>query len=429
MNTSLFTMFFCITFLYPLTCNAQPKQQKPAHILHMNQAVQLALKHRPSLQALQYELAAKRLDEKQAWYGYLPTAVFISEATQRRKQNFPRIDTRIEAEQLIYDPAGPQLQAQKAKKETDALYFQQQRQRHVVQFAVENRYLKCWRLQQQYQSIILLHRATKVNVKKTHHQHDTQLINKHQWLSNLEKHASSLSSIQQYYDALTNTAKQLMFLIGNSQVISLLPMQGIFFTKLICPYKKIERKNLAHYQQLTQRHRPEIKEAQRNIEIAQYAYSLAAHSHLPRLSAIGAAGHVGGGDFGKHGHHTIGAKLEWNLLDRARSSIQASQAHAQKLAAQLNKQEVIQKINAEVEGAYYTLSQEQSKLKARYFKYLRAKNEFFLRQKEFDVGTLASVNFEQAKATWQAASFDWIAQKATVGKKYQNLLFRCGYPA
>ena len=69
-----------------------------------------------------------------------------------------------------------------------------------------------------------------------------------------------------------------------------------------------------------------------------------------------------------------------------------------------------------------------ARLKALNSRYIRAENEFSLRTKEFEVKTLGPVEYEQAKTSWEQASFDWIAQKVSVGKKYRELVFKCGYP-
>ena len=426
-------LFVAIATISTTLYGVQPTARMQLHQkkLSMKQAVDLALANRASIKALPHLLHAKKYNEKMIWFSYFPSLTLKAGGLRERSKNIPTTETTFTAEQLIFDPAGPQTHARKIAKEIESLELQQVKQRHDVRLSVERLFLDSWRLQQQYNSISAMHQATKHNVTKSNNARTVETINKHEWLKDMEGNASNFSSVSRYYDALNNASKQLMFATGNKQHISLLPAKGKTSTALCWCSDTMEIKNLSHYQQQAFKHRPEIQDAQKKIDIKHQDEIIYSREQLPKVFAKAEVSHYRG--IGKTGaqysDHSIGAKITWNLFDHARSNIQSAQAHSEKIAAQLAKQEVIQRVNAEVEAAYYSFTQSKTSLRALKFKYLRAQNEFILRKKELEVGTLSPVDFEQAKASWQATSFEWVHQQAEVAKKQRELAYRCGYPA
>lgn len=409
----------CITVINPLT---------------MQEAVDFSLKNRPSIQALEHLLAAKRHNEKLAWSGYYPLISFSSAWSQARHKSYPQASMELNAQQLIYDPAGPQVQAALEHTRTDQLTFQQEQLKLSAQFAVETTYLDCWQLQQQYDSIVTLNSAAKKLLAQKDLQHTTELISKNDWLTAIERSSNNLASVDQYFDMLRQNEKMLSFLLGYKQPLHLRPNIKNT-TTLSWPEQNIILKKLTHYKMLAVQHRPEIKQAEKKVEETAELYRIASRSQLPILSLNAQVYHnglvlpgLGAIPMADRGGHSIGAAVTWNIFDQAKGSIATSQAQAQKLADELNKQEVINQVRNDVEKTYYDVSQSLTQLRAMYARYVRSKNEFLLRTQEFKTKLLGPVEYEQAKSTWEQASFDWITQKVTVGKKYRELVFKCGYP-
>lgn len=433
MNTHrFFALFFVTTVISATLLSAHPKRI-PLHCkeLSMEKAVHLALHNRASMRALPHLLHAKKYNEKMIWFSYFPSISLSTEGAKTKSRSEPLTETTFTVEQLIFDPAGPQTHSRKIKTEIESLELQQKKQQHDVRRSVESLFLDSWRLQQQYKSIAALHKATKYNITKSNNIHTVEISNKHEWLTEMEAHAHNFSSVSRYYDALKNASKQLMFATGNKKQISLLPINKEASTTLCWNDKQLILKPLRCYQQQAFAFRPEIKDAQKKIEIKKQDEIIHAREQLPKIFAKAEATHVrslGNSAFRARSDNSIGAKITWNMFDHARSNIQSAQAHSERIAAQLAKQEIIQQINAEVESAYYALSQSISTLKSIKFKYLRAQNEFVLRKKELEVGTLSPVDFKQATSSWQATSFEWINQRTEVAKKHRELLYRCGYP-
>lgn len=412
-------------YLFPLTTIAP---------LTMQEAVNLSLQNRPSIQALEHLLAAKRHNEKLAWAGYFPSITFNTGFSQAKHQSYPHSSAGLQVQQLIYDPAGPQVQAALEHTRTDQLLFQQEQLKQAAQFAVETTYLDCWQLQQQYHSVVTLRSAATKLLAQKKLQRSVELINKNDWLTAVEASSNSIATIDQYFDMLKQNEKMLSFLLGYKHTLHLRPNKKNQ-TTLVWQEQTISLKKLAHYKTLALNHRPEIKQAEKKVAETQELYRIASRSQLPVFSLNGQVSRNGGFIPGlgiiqsaERGFHSIGASLQWSIFDQAKGSIATSQAQAQKLADELNKQELVNSVRSDVEKTYYDVKQALARLKALNSRYIRAENEFSLRTKEFEVKTLGPVEYEQSKTSWEQASFDWIAQKVSVGKKYRELVFKCGYP-
>ncbi len=395
--------------------------------LSLHRAIKLAHKYKPDLQAYKHKIRSSKINEKLAWSDYYPVITLESNTSQSKDQSSPHTVTTLGARQLIYDFAGPQKKSKQAAKHTQVMKFQQQAKRNNTRLAVEQAFLDCWKLQQQYMTIKALQKASRTTLNAALNKNSAQLSDKKDWLKDLELHANDLATISNYDDAIAIFQDLLLFLMGNSTKIQLNPkdQKKNIVTKLTWDYtKKIKLQVLDFYYQQAIKSRPEIKEQQKYIEIQEDEMSIVANTRLPKLSAHANTGYTTGES---RGRYTVGATISWNIFDGLKSNYLTDQAHAKKLEAILNKQQVIQSIKKEVEQTYHELNQELTKLNAQKFRYVRTKNDYVLACKRFKIGDISAVERDQAEYLWRSEQIKWINQKVATYAKNYELLHRCGY--
>ena len=398
--------------------------------LTMGQAVHKAYKHKPSLLALKHTVRAGEIGEKESWVGYYP--VVNLESTLRDDLHGNTLSTTtFNLRQLVLDFAGPHALYKRAKNNTAMLKFKEHAEQNIVRFTVEQLFLNCWKLQQQYDAMASLRISSRATYDQAVTANAAQLLDRNVWLKSVEDHANKIAQVYTYDDSVRIAQKTLEFLMGYSLNLNL----GGVMTKSTKQMTKLSwddstdvvLKPLNHYYKAAQRYRPEIKMHEKLIEIQQNSYDIAARSRLPKLYVGASASRITGVPTGQRSSHNFSGTMSWNLFDGLKSDYAKQKIHAKKLEALLAKQQVEQQVKKEVETVYHQVSQQLIALTAEKFRYIRARNEFVLRKTEHKVGTISSVVFEQAKTAWKDAQFSWFEKRVNAEVKNKELSFRCGY--
>ena len=110
----------------------KPVKQEPLHYtLTIEEAVDIAMRHKPDLRALKYEIEASRQAAKQKLSGYMPSVTLGASITGQRAAvansasdfAFPQTAIGLSASQLIYSFSGPIEEYKKARKETQRVGY------------------------------------------------------------------------------------------------------------------------------------------------------------------------------------------------------------------------------------------------------------------------------------------------------------------
>ncbi len=264
------------------------------------------------------------------------------------------------------------------------------------------------------------------------HEYLVSVRNKSEWSGSLADYASNLSRVHSFDEQLRIAGAQLAFLLGYSKEISLGEQDVLSQMNLVWEQpKRIKLRPLGIYQQLARECRPEIKISQKIIEFHQQEAHIAARKRLPTASLGAIASQTSSnydGWFLTGINNAVNVVLSWPIFDGLVSDYEREKAQAMKMDAILQKQEVDNLVRSQVEAAYFTLKQSLYDLTAEHFRYMRARNEFEIREIQFNQGLITRANHLQAMASWQDVQYGWINKKTDVAINLQKLFYRCGYP-
>ncbi|MCK4651102.1 TolC family protein [Candidatus Babeliales bacterium] len=393
--------------------------------LTMEQAVNMAYKHKPSLKAKKFTIQASKHSEKSALSGYFPQITINQSNKYATGIKGLQSSFGIQTNQLIYSFAGPLEKYKIAKKGTAITKHDEETHKDLVKFEVETSFLQSWLLQKKNEFIKTLNIASKEKFNKSKHQNDLNLLGKNDWLNEIAIHAQNLSTVHIYTDELDNAQNKLEFLIGKSFDKDIKKITLVWDKK-----KEITLKNLNYYYNLSLKNRKELKGKQKEIEQQEEYKKFHIKNYLPSVSISGQSSRRGEFLSNTKGNacNSISLQFNWNILDGGASYHESNKANANRLKALMEKNHYSQQIKYEVEKAYNDLSSCLKQLAAKDIKLTQAKNEFDLAKLKFKIGDISKTDFDQTKNNWETEDFDWTTLKVAASIKERQLIYACGYP-
>jgi outer membrane protein TolC len=417
--------------------------------LKVEEAVQIAYQNKPDLKAYQYAIEESRMRSRQAMAGYCPTIVMSGDLSQTRGQSAPTLDVDFTLQQLILNFAGPIEQFKRAKKVTQVIEYQNERDKKNIRHEVEKAFLECWKVQQQNKTIRSFKKSTDSDYKKAEHANRLELTDRNDWLKTTANNAQNLSIIDNYYEGVMISQKKLEFFMGQPvdlEITGIKEIDSRYVNKKFHRVKldlvwednkqDITSKPVDFYYDIAIKNRDELKMADKTIAIAKDDVKLAQRSRLPVINVT-----LSGGTWRnftdtlqetvtaptRQNYQTVSANFSWPLFDGLQSYYQENISHATMLKEVLNKEQVMQAIKFDVERAYFAYIQSQSQLKAKDFDLTRAKNELALKNQQFKIGIISKVELDAAQTDWDRSNYAWLDSKIDLETKKIDLYFACGY--
>ncbi len=417
--------------------------------LTIDEAVQIAYQNKPDLKAYQYAIEEGKMRSKQAIAGYFPTIGMSGNLNQTRGQSDPDLNIDFVVQQLVLNFAGPIEQYKKAKKITQVIEYQNERDKKNIRHEVEKAFLECWKVQQQNIAVRAFKKSTDSGYEKVEHSNKLDLVDKNDWLRATADNAQSLSMIDNYYEGVMISQKKLEFFMGQPVDLEIAGVKEIDSRYVNKKFHKIKlnllweddnkdlsSKPVEFYYNIAINNRDELKMADKTIAIAKDDIKLARGSRLPVINVSLAGGTWK--SFGdptqeivpaknRQNYQTVSANFSWPIFDGLQSYYQESASHATMLKEILNKEQAVQAIKFDVERAYFAYIQSQTQFKAKNFDLTRAKNELDLKKQQFKIGIISQVDLDSAKTDWEKSNYTWLDSKVDLETKKQDLLFACGY--
>lgn len=432
-------------------------KQEPMHYtLTIEEAVEIAMRHKPNLQALKYEIEASRQAAKQKLSDYMPNVTLAAGVTGQRVAvansssdfAFPQTQVGLTASQLIYSFSGPIEAYKKARKETQKVGFLTDSARNEIKLAVEESFLINWYLQQQSKAIQALQKSSKAKFQQAEHKNELNLLDRNDWLSSVSTRASESVSILNYSEDVMIQQRKLEFLLGQPFNLGLEALlsdsnaDGKFkATKpdsskhshldltLVWNEEVPElTKPLEVYQEIALKVRPDFKASKKTISIYQDAVKIADRANLPVLTFNASTGFDSRNNTHYEGYHSFGFAVSMPLFDGMKQHYESNKAQANVVKSMLENQDTENKIKTEVNDAFHSLTKSLSSLKAKKVEHLQAKNNFELQQQRYDIGDISRVDFENSKTDWESAQLTYMKAQAETKLNERKLYFACGYP-
>jgi len=456
-----------IFFTSPLAANVDT--------LSIEKTVQEAIKKKPSIHAYHHSIKSFERKQKGTLSTFLPNITLTEKFynttnTSNIKSSFSIVasQTLINLAQIDYHKLyGTYVSSAKHEKESHV---------DTIRLATETTYLEAWLLQQKLPLTLLLYKSSSETFSKAKSEHKLSLTSKNVFLRSHATHADNLATVDSYRDDITDSEKKLKYYTGielkllptaqttvsvsqegfpskdtglssgvgtlgkiriRPELVEGLPRRGkngartpkAPLTKLTWnPNRSFTPKTLGFYYKKGLLNRKDIKIKQDAIDSQAYKSQYYAKQYVPSVSLFGSATKNTMRTGNSTSPKEVGLQISWSFFDGASNYFNKSAADAEKMKSILEKNDLTAQVKLEIQQSYSALQKEIKKLEAEDASYNQAKNEFILRRKEFEVGSISPVDFRTAEYTYEAARFAWLNQVATTALKEQTLLYTCGYP-
>jgi len=403
------------------------EEEKKELNLTIADAIEMALEHRPSLKAFNFEVKSQEALAKKALGGYFPQMALSGSgaAVEHAEGIRPQLDFTIS--QLLYSFAGPLQQHRIAKKDVAIAEYSRQLHEDLIRNQVEVGFLRCWILDEKIKFIRELDIASKERYDLAKSAFNQGLIDKNSWMKAQASYSQDFADVDSYKHQLDAVRNSLEYFLGKNVFSD----TKILATNLIWDSsgEVVFKLSLEDYYSLALENRKEIKSKIEEIKRCSLQSDFYIKSYMPSLNLNGSQSYtkqVVGIPWDTYGQ--VGMSLDWNLFDGLTNKHLQESAKAQKLKAIMEKDDLVQQIKTEVQQNYHDLRELMNNIGARNVVLDQAKNQFILSEKQFEVGLISKVDFETAKQALEQAKFSWLELRVAVEIKRSDLDFACGYP-
>jgi outer membrane protein TolC len=418
--------------------------------LTLHEAIEIAYCVKPNIKLYKHAVEESKMVAQQALSGYFPQVTLTSGISKNRGDPTTNYKVNVIAEQLVYSFAGPIEKYKKARKNMQIVSIEGDKEKKELRHELEKVFLECWKLQQQSKVVNALYKAAKSDLQKARHAYKVHLTDKSEWLKSLSAYKDSMRDIDIYYDSITLGQKKLEFFMGQPIKLSVseAKVKGLFKDNQILEVtliwdetKDVSLKSLGYYYSLANKTKEDLKIADKKIAIARDDLYIARGSRLPTVGLTAGIDYTAGGaypsvmsadqPFSVNHHwctHNFGIGLSWKIFDGALSRFEENAAHAKILKEILTKDDTHQKIQWDIQKAYYQLSQDRIKWVAKNAELTAAHNDLVLNKKKFEIGDISKVEFNVSVSNWERAYFEWLDGKTAMLIDARDLAYQCGYP-
>ena len=409
--------------------NAKRTPVRAESTLTMQQAVERAYVHKPSVQAYQHAITAAQRQQKGKLAPFIPN-ISLSETIHDNNSNTKAENALgISANQTILDLSTRDAYriAGKTVEKTELL---KETHKHDIRKQVELAFLNAWLQQQRVRLIAAQFRSAHETFKQDKHKKSLDLYGENDWLKTTVNYSSNLTTVRTYTDDVAIAQHTLSYFTGMPLV--LLPTAALHpeykGTKLQwTPQKKFALASRETYYTQARNNRPEIKQLEKDIETESLYSDFYTKKYVPSVNI-----YASGSKYIKHKTksqwtHDAGIKVSWNIFDGAANYFEKSAADARKLKAILNRNDLIEKIRLDVQTAYSNVKKAIKTFDTTTITLNQERNEYALKKQEYQLGTISPVDFDQARFKWEQAKFAWATQAVTAAQKERELDYACGY--
>ncbi|MCE5286737.1 MAG: TolC family protein [Pelosinus sp.] len=169
--------------------------------------------------------------------------------------------------------------------------------------------------------------------------------------------------------------------------------------------------------------RPEIAQAQNNIEIAEAGVRVAKSGDLPTVNLSGTTG-VNGNSFpGNNDNWSVGLTASWNIFDAGLTSAKVKEARTSTDKALAAQKQTSDAIELEVRQAYLGIAEAQQRIQTAQVAIDKASEDMNIAQTKYQAGVGTNLDvidaqlaLTQAKTNYTQAFYDYSVGKAKLNK-------------
>ncbi|WP_224365540.1 TolC family protein [Hyalangium versicolor] len=392
-------------------------------LLTFEEAILLAEKQNPSLEAARARLEQSRLLGNKAWSGYLPNITAggsyihnpkevsfefpgFPEPVVLQKQN--QLSGQLSARQALLVPTlWPAIQGAYLGERTAELTTENTRRE--ILFGVAQAYLGAASLRESLavrEQLLEVRRGFERDAQARFEVGDAEKLAVLR--ATLDRKQAEQELVRSRSDYAT-AKSALAVLLGRSVDFEVVTPQGAKFTA------PPESANLDRAEEKALEQRPDVSAARLNVDIARTGHRQVLFEYLPNLyatanySASNAAGLTGASST-----WTLGLSLSWTLLDGGLREAKLSEASSKIAEANANLRGTELKIRDEVRKARYALESAEANLSTAEERAKIARESARLAKASFDAGATTYLQVTDVNATLASAELGFVAESLNV---------------
>jgi|GEM_PF-1641577 outer membrane protein TolC len=415
------------------------KNNTSTKTLTLEQSIELAYKHKPSIQALNQAKETAKITRRNTLSSYMPQV--SGTAKKYVSSNYISGDYKssigISASQLVYNFAGPQDRYKIAGKDINKAEYSVKQHKNYIRLEVEKAFLNAWLLQKKEDYITKLYIASKETFAKNQHQKSLDILAQNEWLQATVDFSNNMTIVQSYQDELNVAEQTLSYLTGQKQRISTITNTNTIVSNVTYPETitvlywdknhPTQIKPIEHYYQLALKSRSDLKIKDEEISKQKLEGNYYLKKYLPGVSLFGRYDRYETTSSGNYDSKEAGIKLSWNIFDGLTNYFNKSIADGNKVKTELEKQDLQQSIKLEIQTAHSGLCKILKEFNTANITYKKEHNDFELKKQQFSIGQLSKTDYFIAEQTWQQSELAHLTAKVNVTLQASLLEHACGY--
>jgi outer membrane protein TolC len=393
--------------------------------LTLEQAINLAYKKKPSIQALRQAKEVSIISRRSTMSPYLPQV--SATGIQYDSDYSIKRSAAIGITQLVYSFAGPQDTYRIAQKNVNKAEHAIEQSKDDIRLAIEKEFLNAWLLQQKENAITKLYNSSKETFEKDKHKYELKMLNQNDWLKANATFAQNIATVQSYQDDISISEQTLEYLIGEKHIINNLADNKQEVTKLTWDENYMPTlKPVEFYYELALRNRKDLKIKDETIKQKSIESNYYLKKYLPSISLFGNFTRYEAAS--SYNSHNAGLKISWSIFDGLTNYFNKEAAKGNQIKTELEKQDLQQSIKVEIQTAYSNLMKYIKQLNSDLVSYKQSENEFNLKKQKLSLGQVSETDFKTAEYTWNNVQYKFSEEKVAAILKERTLIHACGYP-
>jgi outer membrane protein TolC len=400
----------------------------------------MAFKDRSSIQA---QCTLIRRQHNLAWAelsGYFPQVQVIAAPWLRSKENlFDNNFTFVGIRQLLWSFSGP-LDRYKIEKRNECIaQLTQDLEYDKVQLEARVSFLDVWLSHKKKAAISLLDASSRKEFERATNAYEVGLISTSSWLGFSAIKSEAQAAVQQYPHERNRFAFALDRAVEQKMYDSIDDYSAEEYMNAVL--MQVSSHTLDYYTANARSNRKELLIKQQEIERECQLRKLYLRSYLPDISFFSFITNNGiipvltenlerviPSQFRKFNTFwALGIAFGWQF-DGLGNVFRASASKADVMAKELERKDLEQQINLEVQTAHEEMQELHEAFRAQQERLKSAQQDFELQSYQFKVGNLSQVDFETAQYRVEEERLKTDELKVRVSQKHEELMFKSGYP-
>jgi len=391
-------------------------------------AIQTTLESKPAIMASRQIINQSVYDQKRIAGQLLPQLSVSHSSNYTKALTIDQTTHAItlSGSQIIFSPAGPNIQSSLAEIATTRATYQYAAATHEARLSATTAFLHTWLLQAKRPVIDALEEYTLLFEARIQEQWRLGSLSPAALALQQATIAQNKASIATYPLQLASLKEDLAQKVGSGHVALNAAVALVYNAKH--PLPQLQDCNV--YLTLARANRPEYKDKEAAREQQTIQARANRLSYVPTIALHGSVGtaYAGASTYtGATGN--LGITLQWNMFDGMQALNAAHAAEASALRVTLEAQELKNTIEATLAHDYNLIKTNELLLQAAHARKAASKAYLVESRALHQQGALDSLTLAKQEYDYKTAKHEYLSQRIALHTTWHSLARQCGYPS